>query len=119
MIKQANQTKANGTSYYGHTVRAKLSELRKLFGEPSLGDDDKVQYDWTLQTYDGTIFTIYDWKEGRFADDKEIEWHIGGFNPVDTHKAKNLVQFEIINLFVEKILNIFTKEFLNNNENKN
>ena len=105
MIKQADQMQANGTSYHGHTIKAKLNELKELFGEPFCGDDDKVKYDWTLQTHDGVIFTIYDWRKSNFAEDQEIEWHIGGFNALGTHKAKNLIEFEIINLFAEEFLN--------------
>jgi hypothetical protein len=105
MIEQADQMQANGTSYHGHTIKAKLSKLKELFGEPFYGDDDKVQYDWVLQTHEGIIFTIYDWKKRRFAEDQKIEWHIGGFNALGTHKAKNLVEFEIINLFAEEFLN--------------
>lgn len=106
MIEVADMTEANGTSYHGHTVKAKLSELKELFGTPLLGDGDKVRYDWTLRTHDGVIFTIYDWKKGSFDEDEEIEWHIGGFNPLGTHKAKNLVEFELINLFAEEFLNL-------------
>ena len=79
MIEQAEQIEANGTSYHGHTIKAKLNELKELFG--------------------------YDWKKGNFAEDQEIEWHIGGFNALGTHKAKNLIEFEIINLFAEEFLN--------------
>ena len=105
MIERAEQVQANGTSYHGHTIKAKLNELKELFGEPFYGDDDKVKYDWTLQTHDGVIFTIYDWKKRSFDEDQEIEWHIGGHNALGTHKAKNLIEFEIINLFAEEFLN--------------
>ena len=48
MIEVADMTEANGTSYHGHTVKAKLSELKELFGAPLLGDGDKVRYDLSL-----------------------------------------------------------------------
>jgi hypothetical protein len=78
-MRNTNQS-ANGTSFHGDTVRATVNELITLCGEPIRNYDtyDKVQYDWTMETEDGQVFTIYDWKEYRnFGNDEVIEWHIG------------------------------------------
>jgi hypothetical protein len=69
--------------------------MKTICGEPkSYGDpNDKVQYEWVMETSDGTPFTIYDWKEySKFSFDEMIEWHIGGFNGIDTLKAQDELQ---------------------------
>jgi hypothetical protein len=41
-----------------------------------------------METEDGTIFTVYDWKEyRRLGENEMIEWHIGGHSGLDTMKA--------------------------------
>jgi hypothetical protein len=43
-----------------------------------------------METEDGTIFTVYDWKEYRPLEENEmIEWHVGGRSGSDTEKALN------------------------------
>jgi len=85
----------NGTSFHDSTITASLTQLKTVCGEPTYyGDtDDKVQYDWCMETTDGTPFTIYDWKEYRkFGANEMIEWHIGGFSGMDTYKAQEELQ---------------------------
>ena len=42
-----------------------------------------------METSDGTVFTIYDWKNyGGIAMDRVVEWHIGGHTKEDTLKAR-------------------------------
>jgi len=71
----------NDISFYGQTISLSRNELQTLCAcEPdSYGDpNDKVQYEWIMETSGGDVFTIYDWKEYRtFSDDETIEWHIG------------------------------------------
>jgi hypothetical protein len=70
-------------------VVASYNMMRTAFGDPcGAFDPYKTQVEWAIQFEDGTIATIYDWKEGdcyhgegqgkHFS--KVIEWHIGGFN---------------------------------------
>ena len=66
-----------GTSLQGY-IRAYYHQLVEVFGEPD-GGGDKTTVEWCLEFEDGTIATIYDWKEydtptGRY------DWHIGGKN---------------------------------------
>jgi hypothetical protein len=71
---------ANGTSFHGDTVRATVNQLIAVCGEPPYRGDtsDKSQYDWIMETEDGKVFTIYDWKEYRnFGKDEVLEWHVG------------------------------------------
>ena len=72
--------KTNGTSFSGLTFEATTNQIIDAVGEPDYrgGADDKVTRDWSLELEDGTIFTIYDWKEYcDFDDDEAVYWHIG------------------------------------------
>lgn len=76
-----------GTSYKG-IIRAYYHELVEVFGEPDHGpngrDLDKVTCEWDLEFEDGTVATIYDWKEPETPFGL-YDWHIGGksFDAVD------------------------------------
>jgi hypothetical protein len=84
-----NTNIANGTCLQGY-IRANYNDLVRVFGEPNNGDGGyKVQAEWNLKFSDGTVATIYDWKEDR-SPKYVRDWHIGGFNKkaVDlVHKA--------------------------------
>ena len=91
-MKQTNKS-ANGTSFPNTTFTASVADLRKILGEPQCEQNDgrdKCNFDWTMETEDGTIFTVYDWKEYRRLEENEmIEWHVGGRSGADTEKALN------------------------------
>ena len=84
-FKKADDWKVNGTHLQGH-VNASYDELVAVFGkEHSDGDGYKVQAEWVLKFEDGTIATIYDYKEGKnyngssgISKEKVTDWHIGG-----------------------------------------
>ena len=68
-------SKANGTHLQGY-VQTTYDNLVARFG-PGLGSGDKTTQEWILEFSDGTVATVYDWKEyetpmGMYA------WHIGG-----------------------------------------
>ena len=81
----------NGTSFHDHTFTATVDDLRNVLGQPqfeSNDGEDKNNFDWVMETQDGTVFTVYDWKEyRRLEEDEVIEWHIGGRSGADTEKA--------------------------------
>ena len=57
---------SGGTSFHGTEIRTTVHTLRKLLGEPEYsGNDgeDKVNFEWVMETEDGGVFTVYDWKE--------------------------------------------------------
>ena len=80
-----------GTSFHNNTFRATVSELRRILGVPyTVSNDgrDKVNFDWVMETEDGEVFTVYDWKEYRpLSEDEIIVWHIGGHSSLVTMKA--------------------------------
>ena len=83
MAKKTYQS-TDGTSFHGVTIRASVNQLTKAFGDPTIVDntgDDKVNFEWEMETEDGEVFTIYDWKEGRpLRLSERVNWHIGAMN---------------------------------------
>ena len=73
------------TSLQGY-IKTSYRDLVNCFGEPtSDGDGYKVDAEWELTFEDGTVATIYNWKDGRNycgADGLPVEqitdWHVGG-----------------------------------------
>ena len=86
-----------GTSFHDTTIVASLKQIIEMCGEPydeSNTGEDKVNYEWIMETEDGNVFTIYDWKEYRpITLNERITWHIGGDNRQITEQAKS----ELIN----------------------
>ena len=91
MAKLTNKS-ANGTSFHDTYLTSTVSIIKEKFGEPQSESNygqDKINFDWTGETKNGDIFTIYDWKEYRVLDENEtIEFHIGGRDHIVTSKAK-------------------------------
>jgi hypothetical protein len=100
-MKQTDKS-ANGTSFHDTTFIATVADLRKILGEPQCEQNDgqdKCNFDWTMETEDGTVFTVYDWKEyRRLEEDEDIEWHVGGRSGADTEKALNEIDEALDNL---------------------
>ena len=75
----------NMTSLQGY-INTSYDDLVACFGEPtSDGDGYKVDAEWELTFEDGTVATIYNWKDGHNycgEDGMPVEcitdWHIGG-----------------------------------------
>jgi hypothetical protein len=94
----------DGTSFHDVKVRTTASILEQVYGKPQSGGDDKVNWDWHLETtrykdeYDSpVIFTLYDWKEYTTNDDKMLEFHIGALSRVESEIAQKEVMKDIAN----------------------
>lgn len=91
-MKKTTRT-SNGTSFYGDTFSASVRDLYQILGEPKYTDntgENKTNFDWTMETDSGDVFTIYNWKEYRILEETEIiEWHIGGHSGNVTEQALN------------------------------
>jgi len=72
------QKSAAGTHLQGW-LDIPYKDLVAKLGEPHFGDGEKVQVEWTIEFDDGTIATIYDWKDPRSVQKIE-HWHVGGFD---------------------------------------
>ena len=100
-MKRTDKT-ANGTSFHNHTFTATVEDLRNVLGQPKFESNDgqdKCNFDWIMETEDGTVFTVYDWKEYRpLKEDEEVEWHVGGYSGMNTEKALNEIADALNNL---------------------
>jgi hypothetical protein len=76
----------NGTHLQG-TIECSIHILDELFGEGGYGDGYKVDCEWEIEFEDGTVATIYNWKNGQnycgincidMVDN--TDWHVGGHN---------------------------------------
>ena len=115
MIKKTNKS-LDGTSFHGATISATLADLQIILGAPNNGGDhhDKVQNEWELELEDGTVFSVYDWKEYRRYTDKEtIEWHIGGMNLKDTFVAQDTLVEALATMDTKPNLFQSVKSFIN------
>ena len=115
MIKRTNKS-LDGTSFHGATFNATLADLQVILGAPNSGGDhhDKVQNEWELELEDGTVFSVYDWKEYRRYTDKEtIEWHIGGMNLKDTFVAQDTLVEALATMETKPNLFQSVKSFIN------
>jgi hypothetical protein len=81
------------TSFHDTTVGTTVHTLRELLGEPMCEDntgEDKINFEWVMETNNGDVFTVYDWKEYKILHEHEIiEFHIGGKSKAITEQAKN------------------------------
>jgi hypothetical protein len=91
---------ANGTSFHDTTIKYSVSTLIKTLGKPNYVSNDgrdKVNFEWKMETNEGDVFTIYDWKEYRSLNENEIiEWHIGGKNRNITEQAAREIMDEMV-----------------------
>jgi hypothetical protein len=95
MAKKTNQS-TNGTSFQDVTFKASVQQLTNVFGEPDYGSntgEDKTNFEWVLETDEGNVFAIYDWKEYRELNlDETIEWHIGS----NSRSISSDAQYEVM-----------------------
>lgn len=85
--------KFNGTHLQGY-VGTTFAKLQDLLGE-GLGGGDKTTQEWCIEFSDGTVATIYDWKEydtplGHY------DWHIGGTERRAVQLVERLLAGEIL-----------------------
>ena len=82
-----------GTSLVGE-ITAPFSKLVKAFGEPTESDGYKSDAEWEVEFEDGTVATIYNWKNGKNYNgssgtptEKITNWRIGGFSSNAKYKV--------------------------------
>tara|TARA_Y100001958_G_C20769838_1_gene246213 strand:+ start:248 stop:547 length:300 start_codon:yes stop_codon:yes gene_type:complete len=84
------KTTMTGGTYLQGYVKATYEQLLKAFGSPHMDqcDNYKTDVEWAFKFADGTVATIYNWKNGyNYLGEAEglklnniTEWHVGGFN---------------------------------------
>lgn len=85
-----------GTSLQGY-IDISYERLVQMLGQPEAGDEYKVDAEWIVRFDDGTVATIYNWKDGKNYNGDEgldveqiTDWHIGGFNNMAVFKVNQL-----------------------------
>ena len=75
-----------GTSLAGN-LTANYYDLVAVFGEPHYDEGYKTDAGWDIEFRDGTVASIYNWKNGKNYCGNEGEtteeitdWNVGGFN---------------------------------------
>ena len=101
MIQKTEQS-ATGTSFHSITIKTTLGRLRAAFGDPQCENNDgqdKTNIDYVLETSDGDVFTVYDWKNYRpIGEDEVLNFHIGAYTNHIAFQAKQ--EMHKIGLFV-------------------
>lgn len=95
---QVKPIMSNGTSFQGN-IDESYQKLKKVFGPAnSNGDGHKVDVEWILQFEDGTIATIYNYKNGRnylgsegLPKTKIEDWHVGGYSEKAVTNVKKVL----------------------------
>jgi hypothetical protein len=91
-MKKTNSS-TNGTSFHNVTIKTSVNKLKSVLGEPEVEDntgEDKVNFEWDLETSEGDVVSLYDWKEYREIDlDETIEFHIGAHSKSVSNVAFN------------------------------
>lgn len=77
---------ANGTSLQGY-IDIPFASIASKLGYPTYTDEDKTLAEWVIKGDDGTIATIYDYKNYGMRREQISEWHIGG----ESKKAVKLI----------------------------
>lgn len=82
----AENIDVNGTHLQGE-IDASYRTLERIFGEPDESDQYKTDARWYIKFADGTISTVYNYKDGKnyqgpdgIPTHKIRNWHIGGYN---------------------------------------
>ena len=68
---------ANGTSLQGY-IDIPFASIASKLGYPTYTDGDKTLAEWVIKGNDGTIATIYDYKNYGMKKEQISKWHIGG-----------------------------------------
>lgn len=90
----SNDASVNGTSLKGY-VGTTYDNLVKLLGEPLQGSSDgKTTCEWILEFEDGTVATIYDWKQKETPKD-HFYWSVGGHSHRALEQVKQVTGLEI------------------------
>jgi hypothetical protein len=70
-----------GSSLQGYLPKpTTFEELAGMLGEP-LPAGDKTLAEWVVRFGDGTVATVYDYKNRGMRREALVSWHVGGFGP--------------------------------------
>lgn len=98
---RVDESLAVGTYLQG-CIEINYFTLKRILGRPRTGGDSyKIDAEWVIQFKDGTIATIYNYKDGKNYLGKEgiptskiNEWHVGGHNERALFLVKQLLEIK-------------------------
>ena len=86
------------TRYIG-IVNVSFDKLVKVFDEPDICEDNRTDVQWYLEFEDGTLASIYNWKNGKnFLGNSGLlvnnitKWNIGGVNDNAVLRVKKALE---------------------------
>ena len=87
---------SGGTWLQGY-ITIGFDKLVAVFGEPCAERGYKVDWEWEIEFEDGTVATVYNWKNGPnygavdVTPDMIREWHVGGHNGEALENVKKIL----------------------------
>jgi len=82
-------------SCFQDAIMASYRDLVTAFGKPRPGDGEKTDVEWEIKFEDGTIATIYNWKNRNDLISKDIiKWNIGGFKERAAELVHDVLKFD-------------------------
>ena len=87
----------NGTHLQGYIHDTCYSRLCSLFGESQSWDGYKTDWEWNIEFEDGTVATIYNWKNGPNYGATGVtptmvkQWNVGGHNSEALENIKRIL----------------------------
>ena len=89
-FKNSSDISADGTHLQGY-VHTTYDRLVEVFGQPTYTEPgDKTTAEWILQFGNGTVATIYDYKEYTTPAGM-YNWHIGGHDARAPYYVNELI----------------------------
>ena len=92
----------NGTHFQGY-IDAEYSVLKKIFGKPTSSDGYKTDAEWEILFEDGTVATIYNWKNGKNYLGREgtpktkiTRWNVGGISKEVVEKIQDILKSNLV-----------------------
>lgn len=74
---KATKKSTGGSSFHNVVVSATYTQLVSVLGSHHEYGGDKTTYEWNMETKNGDVFTVYDWKTYGINKDTVVGWHIG------------------------------------------
>lgn len=88
MKRLDEEYQTEGTSFHHCVINTTPNKLIKVLGQPASSNnngEDKVNMEWCVIAHDGSVGTVYDWKEGAPLElDCYYDFHIGSFTKLDS-----------------------------------
>ncbi len=92
----------NGTHFQGY-IDAEYRVLKKIFGKPQSDEGYKTDAEWDILFEDGTVATIYNWKNGKNYLGREgtpktkiTHWNVGGNSKEVVERIQEVLKSNLV-----------------------